>query len=488
MSQAQNPLLTQRRAGLLLHPTSLPGTGPTGQIGAEAYHFVDWLQAAGFRLWQVLPLHPPQDDGSPYASISAFAGDIRLIDREVMVAEQWITPEQAQGALSEVLTRARVQVQAAQGQAWQDWQRFCEEQAEWLEPYSLFVVIKAQQQGRCWWTWPEALRWRDPQALAQVRATAGTALDDVRFAQFVFFRQWCRLKAYANARDILLLGDMPIFVAHDSADVWGNPQWFDLDTQGQPRSVAGVPPDYFSATGQRWGNPHYRWAVMGESGYHWWKQRLGWALTSLDGLRIDHFRGFEAYWAIPAEEPTAIAGRWEPGPGADFFNALLAHFGQLPLVAEDLGVITPEVNALREQFGLPGMKILQFAFGGDADNPYLPENHVEQGVVYTGTHDNDTTLGWFQALDAAVQAQVLATLGQPTEPMPWPLITTALASPACLVILPMQDVLALDGRHRMNTPGTMSEDNWCWRFQWDMVPASLAAHLRQLQQQHGRLA
>jgi 4-alpha-glucanotransferase len=385
-----------------------------------------------------------------------------------------------------VLSEAKRTLEAEAGEAWLEYGEFCRAQAHWLDDFALFVVIKRLHGNRPWWTWPEPLRQRDPEKLEHLLAEAGDAFEAVRFAQFVFFRQWHALRAKARARDILILGDMPIFVAHDSADVWANPGDFDLDTWGVPNTVAGVPPDYFSETGQRWGNPVYRWDRMAKDGFQWWLRRVGWALESVDALRVDHFRGFESYWSIPASEPTAIGGAWQPGPGAVFFEALLERFGQLPLLAEDLGVITPEVTALRERFGLPGMKILQFAFDGSPDNPYLPENHVECGVVYTGTHDNDTTLGWYESLDPDTRARVLEHLGEPEDSMPWVLIRAALASPARLAVIPMQDALALGGRHRMNVPGT-ANGNWNWRFDWVDVPPERASELRRLIEQAGRI-
>lgn len=481
-----NRLLEKRRSGVLLHPTSLPGPGHVGRIGREAWRFLDWLEQAGFSVWQILPLNPPQADGSPYACISAFAGDTRLIDPEGMVKRGWLHSAAGRMPIGQALSEARLALASTGGTSWDEYHAFCEAQGDWLEDFARFVVIKRLQGNRPWWTWPDPLLHRDPRRMEQLRGEAGEALDAVRFGQFVFFQQWTELRREANSRDILLLGDMPIFVAHDSADVWANPENFDLDGSGQPMTVAGVPPDYFSETGQRWGNPHYRWDYLAQTGYRWWMQRIGWALEGLDALRIDHFRGFEAYWSIPAQEPTAMGGEWVRGPGAAFFDALLERFGELPLLAEDLGVITPEVTALRKRFGMPGMKILQFAFDGSDDNPYLPENHEELGVVYTGTHDNDTTVGWFESLPQEARARVLERLSHPGPEMPWPLIRTALQSPARLAVIPMQDALGLDGRHRMNTPGT-SEGNWHWRFSWQHVPPDRAVELRQMNEDADRV-
>lgn len=481
-----NRLLEKRRSGVILHPTSLPGPGRVGRIGNEARTFLSWLEEAGFSVWQILPINPPQADGSPYACVSAFAGDTRLIDPELMAHDGWLRSSGTRIPLGQALSEARLVLEAAGGAEWSEYLAFCRGQADWLEDFALFSVIKRLQGNRPWWTWPKPLLHRTPARLEQLRAEAAEALEAVRFAQFVFFRQWKALRAQANERGILLLGDMPIFVAHDSADVWANPEYFDLDADGQPITVAGVPPDYFSETGQRWGNPHYRWDRMAAEGYDWWLRRIEWALEGVDALRIDHFRGFEGFWSIPSSEPTAIAGEWKPGPGAEFFEALLHRFGELPLLAEDLGVITDEVNELRERFGLPGMKILQFAFDGGDSNPYLPEHHVERGVVYTGTHDNDTTLGWFDALPRQAQRMVLEKLGEPEGSMPWVLIRAALASPARLAMIPMQDALVLGSEARLNTPGT-TQGNWRWRFDWSEVPPERARELRALNEETGRV-
>ena len=337
------------------------------------------------------------------------------------------------------------------------------------------------------WLWPPTLRDRQPQAMAQARARLADELDFIRFEQFQFFRQWLALKGYANARGVRLFGDMPIFVAHDSAEVWARRPFFLLDDEGHPRVVAGVPPDYFSETGQRWGNPLYDWAYMESHGFAFWVERLQTQLLLFDLVRIDHFRGFEAYWEIPAADDTAINGRWVEAPGDALFRHLHEIFDPLPLVAEDLGIITPEVELLRDGYGLPGMKILQFAFSGDPDNPYLPFRHVANSVVYTGTHDNDTTLGWYTSLDDGQRRHVDEFFGYSQEPMPWPMIRSALASRARLAVIPMQDLLGLDGSHRMNLPGTV-EGNWGWRFDWSELDADLADRLRRRVVMYARAA
>ena len=485
-AEHSNPLMQRRRAGLLLHPTSLPGPTVVGTLGSEAFRFLDWAGAAGFSLWQILPLHPPQEDGSPYASISAFAGDARLIDAERLAARSGL--DGVAGAAVEVLEQVRRRLDATPPEWQQAFRVFCDAQGPvWLDDFARFVVIREQRDGQPWWLWPEALRDREPEALDELDADAADALERIRFAQFVFFDQWQGLCERARELDIQILGDMPIFVAHDSADVWSHRALFDLDADGQPHTVAGVPPDYFSATGQRWGNPQYRWEVLQETGYAWWVERLRWTLETVDAVRIDHFRGFESSWAIPASEPDATRGHWMEGPGAAFFECLQERLGALPLLAEDLGVITPEVTALRHRFDLPGMRILQFAFEGGDDNPYLPANHDELSAVYTGTHDNDTTLGWFRQLEPAMQEHVIATLDEGSaETMPWPMVRAALRSPARLGILPMQDVLELDGQHRMNQPGTV-QGNWSWRFAWEQVPEERAEQMRALIRETDRL-
>jgi 4-alpha-glucanotransferase len=361
---------------------------------------------------------------------------------------------------------------------------FIREQGFWLEDYVLFRALQEENRA-CWWEWSQPLRDRQPQALEEARLRLGERLDYLRFEQFLFFRQWNELKIYANERGIKLFGDMPIFVAHDSAEVWANRELFDLDRKGMPRKVAGVPPDYFSETGQRWGNPVYNWERMKEDRFAFWMARMHTQLAMFDLIRVDHFRGFEAYWEIPAEDDHAINGRWVEAPGDALFDRLHEEFDPLPLVAEDLGIITPEVEVLRQRYDLPGMKILQFAFGDGADNPYLPFHHPRNTVVYTGTHDNDTSLGWYRSLDDGARAHVDEYLGRPKEAMPWPLIRCALASRAWLAILPMQDVMALGSEHRMNHPGTVA-GNWSWRFTWDQVDEDLAERLDRRIVMYGR--
>ena len=489
MDNNANDRLDQRRAGVLLHLTSLPGSGPCGDLGWDAFNFVNFLADSGVSVWQMLPVGPPQGSDSPYQSSSVHAGNPRLIGLEPL--QQWGWLEAAPSGDFDLADKA-----AALRTAWQRFQQvasdddrgalegFCTEQGYWLQDFALFRALQ-EERGNSWWQWTKGLRSREAKALAQARKRLAAELDYIRWEQFVFFRQWADLRAHAAGRGVLLFGDMPIFVAHDSAEVWARPQDFDMNEDGTLRVVAGVPPDYFSATGQRWGNPLYRWDQLAASDYRFWIDRVRTQLRLFDIIRIDHFRGFESYWEIPGNEPTAMHGTWVEANGAALFDRLEREFGRLPLVAEDLGVITDAVTALRRQYRMPGMKVLQFAFGGGADNPYLPFRHGRDAVVYTGTHDNDTTLGWYLALGDAERDRVDDYLGHPNEPMPWPMIRCAFGSRANLAILPMQDLLALDSADRMNIPG-VGEGNWLWRFQWDQVPPELPARLTHLVKLYGR--
>ena len=487
--------MEQRRAGILLHPTSLPGQGKNGTLGDEAYRFVDFLVRAGVTVWQMLPINPTHGDGSPYHALSVHAGSPLLIDLPWLVRRGWLdeapqpTADHSEENQHRYLAQAHANFMArADSDAAGRYQAFIARHAHWLDDYSLFQALRQLNGHRHWLAWPEALRDCDSGALADHRQRLAADIDRVRFEQYLFFSQWHELRDYANRQGVLLLGDVPIFVAHDSAEVWRHREYFSLDEHGQALTVAGVPPDYFSETGQLWGNPLYRWDRLEADDFQWWKARLATQLSLFDALRIDHFRGFEAYWEIPAHAETAMEGHWVKAPGEALFKALQARFESLPVIAEDLGVITEEVNQLRRQFGLPGMKILQFAFDGDDSNPYLPHNHEALSVVYTGTHDNTTTLGWYRELSPEVRRRVDDYLGHPQAPMPWPLIQCALESAASLAVIPMQDVLGLDGDHRMNTPGTTCEGNWRWRFQWCQVDAEAAARFRMLAERSGRLS
>ena len=487
--------LDRRRAGLLLHPTSLP-TGPgNGDIGPDAYRFVDFLAAGGFSVWQTLPLGPTHADWSPYQCQSVHAGSERLISLEQLIEHGWLAEDEGPSAEEPAWAyRRRRLAEATDGfrrrgtsEQWHAYREFVASHDYWLEDYVLYQALREAYRGKPWPTWPSALRDREPEALEQARGRLDERLEHFRFEQFFFFRQWGELRRYANERGVLIFGDMPLYVALDSADVWAQREYFRLDDQGRPVAVAGVPPDYFSDTGQRWGNPLYRWRRMKADGFIWWLERMRTQLETFDLIRIDHFRGLEAFWEIPASEETAVNGRWVPAPGHKLLQALRNTFDCLPLVAEDLGVITPEVEALRDAFGLPAMKVLQFAFDGGSANPYLPHHHVPNAVVYTGTHDNNTSLGWFRSLARPQQQYVQDYLGCSRDAMPSALCRAALASVARLAVIPMQDVLRMSADHRMNEPGTNNQLNWRWRFSWEQVDAGLSEQYRHMNALYGRL-
>ena len=493
-----------RASGVLLHPTSLPGPHGSGDFGANAYHFVDWLVAAGQKLWQILPLGGIGPGNSPYMSTSAFAGNVLLIDLAELQRRGWLTAEEITppaGLAEQRLNFASVvpfrmdrlaraaQRFAAQASAEEraDLQAFCERHADWLPEHVLFMTLAEQHNWRDWSSWDAPLAARNPVALAAARQIHAERIAFWTFCQWCFFRQWLALKAYANGKGIAVIGDAPIFIAYQSAEVWARPELFQLDAKGRPSVVAGVPPDVFSETGQRWGNPLYRWEAHARDGYAWWVQRIRRIFELVDIVRIDHFRGFAGYWEIPASEATAVKGRWLPGPGEALFEAIARELGPLPIIAEDLGVITPDVVALRRKFAFPGMRILQFAFEGGSGNAYLPHNHEPDTVVYTGTHDNDTTPGWWHSLDEPQRARVRDYLGSAAHEIHWDLIRAACASVADTVVHPMQDVLGLGGEHRMNLPGR-GEGYWEWRFAWSQVRpehAQRLAHLAQLYRRDG---
>lgn len=484
-----NNWIDRRRSGVLLHITALPGPFARGVLGSEAKAFIDAMASAGFTVWQFLPLGPTHGHDSPYESLSSFAGNPELLDLRPCVEQGWLDEE----SLNDCSTpgrHARLRCQAGDN----FWQQLANNQAlaeeiglfqqtnhGWLADFSLFAAIKAASGDLAWWQWPEPLRDREPEALHAARLEHDPLIRQVIFEQFLFEGQWHTLKQYAESRHILLFGDLPIYVAHDSSDVWANRQYFSIDRLGLCDHVAGVPPDYFSATGQRWGNPIYHWQALEADGFSWWIERLRHQLERMHMLRIDHFRGLESYWSIPGTSEDGIIGEWMKAPGEALLQTLLEKLGSLPLVAEDLGTITPEVTALREKFGLPGMKILQFAFSGDANNPYLPAHHEQNSVVYTGTHDNDTTAGWFASVDEQARSLILHELdGVGPEDMPWALIETALASVSKLAIIPMQDLLELGTEARFNTPGTL-ENNWCWRLPGIPAAETTACWLKALQ-------
>ncbi|MDE2094098.1 MAG: 4-alpha-glucanotransferase [Burkholderiales bacterium] len=476
--------LNQRSAGVLLHITSLPGPHGIGDFGPDAYHFIDWLVSAGQRLWQLLPLNPIGPCDSPYQSVSAFAGSPLMVALEPLVARGWLAapalPEggfdsrrvdygravpwrlaQLRAAADGFLERA-TQGDRVACAAW------CAEQAHWLDDYALFMAIETENQGRPWWQWPLALRTRVPAALAAARREHAAEIAFWQFVQWCFDTQAAALKRYANDHGVALMGDLPIFVAHHSADCWARPDLYELDAEFQPTAVAGVPPDVFSETGQRWGNPLYRWDRMAAENYAWWTARVRRALAHADVFRIDHFRGFAAYWSVPASCPTAIEGRWVTGPGRALFDAIGGALGPLPIVAEDLGVITPDVVALRDGCGFPGMRILQFGFGGDATHEFLPHNYVPASVAYTGTHDNETVQGWWRNTPERERVFAASYLPATDRDIHWAMIRAVCNSVARTAVFPMQDVLGLPGAHRMNLPGS-TVGNWAWRFDWAMV-------------------
>ena len=494
-----------RSSGVLLHPTSLPGRFGIGDLGANAFEFIDWLAAAGQRLWQVLPLGPTGYGNSPYQSFSAFAGNPLLISLDELIKDGLLTAASCgQGTFAEgdvdfsaviqhrqalwpqVLERFD---QAAPPAARDRFDRFCHRNTGWLSDYALFMAVKAAHDNTAWTTWESEIAQRAPSAVAQWTARCTREIRMHQLTQFLFYEQWQRVRDACHSRSIFIMGDLPIFVAHDSADVWAQRELFRLDADGTPTVVAGVPPDYFSATGQLWGNPHYRWDLLEQNGYAWWIDRCRSLLAQVDRVRIDHFRGFEASWEVPRDATTAMHGEWVKGPAAQLFEVMQSALGvdQLPFVAENLGVITPEVEALRERFGLPGMAILQFAFGTDPQAPdFRPHNYPRNRVVYTGTHDNDTTVGWWSG-DAGHStrserdienerehaSRYLVLDGQEVH---WAFIRAVLASVADTAIVPAQDLLGLGSEARMNRPGTLA-GNWRWRLRPGQLTTEVAQKL-----------
>lgn len=490
---------TSRRAGILLHPSSLPGSGGIGTLGAEAIQLIDFLHQTGFTLWQILPLTPPAAGNSPYSAFSVFACNHLLIDLQQLVDEG----DLPQRAIKNKLPTDRVDFenlipwkekllqQAATSffnqqdteRLHQFWQ-FCDSNY-WLHDYALFSALRKHYRNRPWHRWPKGLARRESAALEKASMRFGQEIGIQKYQQWQFFRQWQKLKEYASKKNIGIIGDLPIFVSHDSADVWCNQNLFLLNGNSKPKVVAGVPPDYFSTTGQLWGNPLYNWQTMQQDGYAWWIARIKLMLQQFDLIRIDHFRGFEAAWHVSAKARTAIKGNWEPGPGYDFFNTLQNTFGKLPFIAEDLGIITKEVEDLRDYYSLPGMKILQFAFDSDAANPYLPHNHLPNSVVYTGTHDNDTTLGWFKSLPPKTVHRMYEYLDLPGLNPVRDIIRTALASVASTTIIPLQDLLELPTEARMNTPG-VALGNWDWRYSSEQLTKELSEDYAVQLKRYGR--
>lgn len=451
MPDARLPVFDQRRAGVLLHLGSLDGA-----LGQGGRAFIDWLAAAGFTVWQVLPLGPTGADGSPYWVRSDYAGNPAFLDRSEL--PDWDAAAHA---------------------------AFQASSQHWLEDYALFEALSAAYGGEPWWSWPPELRDRSSSALAAARTEHSEQVEHIKAEQLAFFIQWRKLHEHARSRGVRLFGDLPFYVAPDSADVWSQRDQFRLEASGRPAAVAGVPPDYFSETGQLWGNPLYDWPKIRDSGFELWRRRVKQQLERVDILRLDHFRALAAHWAIPAGAPDARGGSWVPTPGKELLEVLAKDLGGLPLVAEDLGVITPDVVALRKEFELPGMRVLQFAFGGGGDNPHLPHMHDPDNVIYTGTHDNDTTLGWYSSLDGQTLRQVDFFLRLTPGAMPDALIRAALGSVGRLAVVPVQDLLSLGSEARLNTPGTV-KGNWQWQMNAQALTAELARHCSLLNRVYGR--
>ena len=492
----------KRSSGILLHPTSLPGPYGIGDLGPQAYRFVDWLASTGCKLWQILPLGPTGYGDSPYQCFSAFAGNPYLISPDDLLAEGLVTEDDLVGLKElpaskvdfglfipkklDLLLTAYQHFKINPEPLRDAFNYFCAENASWLDDFSLFMALKEANGGGAWNGWDASLRSRKKSALNKAKKELAESIERYSFYQFLFFRQWTRLRKYANEKGIQIMGDIPIFVAFDSSDVWANPELFFLDESSNPTVVAGVPPDLFSTTGQRWGNPLYNWKIHKKDGYAWWLSRVRSALQTVDILRFDHFRGFAGYYEIPASHTTAEHGRWVPGPGADLFRAVDEDLGNgvivpgtgLPIVAEDLGLITPDVIELLEAFNLPGMKVFQFAFSGP-DNPFLPHNYVPNCVAYTGTHDNDTAMGWFASASDHEKNFALRYLGVDGHDFAWDLIRGVWKSVAVFAIAPMQDVLGCDGSARMNFPSRLG-GNWEWRISENDLREDLAAGLRDL--------
>jgi len=501
-----------RASGILLHPTSLPGPFGIGDLGPEAYRFADFLTASGQGLWQVLPLGPTGYGDSPYACYSAFAGNTLLISPEGLVEEGLLSQSDLpQGQIlnnrvdfelvhklkDALLLKAYETYRGTTDTGLRSaFETFAESYSAWLDDYALFRAVKAAHGGVAWTEWDPALLRREPSALGRVRESMREEIEAQKYYQFLFFRQWFALKTYCNDRGIKMIGDIPIFVAHDSADVWTDPEQFKLDQNGVPVVVAGVPPDYFSATGQLWGNPLYNWDRMRAERFRWWISRVQATLQLVDFVRIDHFRGFAASWEIPGGDKTAERGRWVEAPGRELFTTIREVLGNLPIIAEDLGVITPDVEKLRDDFGFPGMRILQFGFSSDTKNIDLPHNYHKNVVVYTGTHDNDTTVGWFNSVAGETSTRsteqielerkfCMKYLNTDGEEIHWDFVRAVLASVANTAIVPLQDLLGLETEARMNLPNSIS-GNWTWRFKADALTEAIGSRLKELSRTYGR--
>ncbi len=496
------PMKRTRQAGVICHPTSFPGPHGIGDLGEAAFRYIEWLARGSQTLWQVLPLGPIGIGNSPYASPSAFAGNELLVSLPWLVGDGLLDEDRLvdppefsasqvdydavrafkQPLLRETFDRFR---RGAAQELRPDFDEFRTAQSGWLTDYALFMALKDTYAGVAWNLWPAELALREPEALNVARQRLQDQIRFHEFTQFLFHRQWHEIRRYANERGVRVVGDLPIFVAYDSADVWAHRQLFRLDETGRPTEVAGAPPDAFTADGQFWGNPVYDWQRNAQSGFAWWTDRVRSSLRQVDILRIDHFRAFAASWVVPAGSPTAASGHWEPGPGRDIFDAMEQSLGPLPLIVEDLGLVTPDVIALRDELKVPGMKVLQFAFDSGSTNVYLPHNYDPLAVVYTGTHDNQTTIGWFRSLADPVRSSVQRYLGRDGSDIAWDLVRTALASVADRAIAPLQDVMRLDDDARMNIPGVPA-GNWAWRYAPHQLHEGLADGLRELTETYGR--
>lgn len=493
--------MNKRSSGILLHISSLPGADGVGTMGREAYHFVDFLVETGQKLWQILPLGPAGSGNSPYQCFSAFAGNPLLIDLERVKSNGLLSEMD----LAEIPKFRKQKAEFEKVAEWKtdklekafgnfqkhfqnyrnDYDHFLREHSWWLHDYALFMAAHEHFNGISWHKWDNDFKLRKPEALEKTGKKLEKEIDYHKFVQFLFFRQWFQLKNYANSKGVQIIGDVPLYVSGESSDVWANTDIFLLDKNMEPVEVGGVPPDYFSETGQLWGNPVFNWPRLKEREYDWWMARLHFNLNFFNLVRIDHFRGLESYWSVPANEETAINGKWVPAYGHEMLALLKSQIGELPLIAEDLGIITPEVDKLRESFDLPGMKVLQFAFTTDAANKDLPHNYAENYVVYSGTHDNDTTVGWLNSLNGDEKRFTEKYIGKTEPASVRKIVEMAFASVAKMAIVPMQDVLELDGKSRMNIPGTAT-GNWGWRFQWSQVKAKQKKFLSDLTEKYNR--
>ncbi len=485
-----------RASGILLHITSLPGGYGIGDLGPEAYRWIDFLFESGSKYWQILPTGPTGYGDSPYQSFSAFAGNHYLISPDVLIQDGLLSPKDLEGMPDfneekidfgtlipwklQILEKS-FKVFLSNRKLQDEFINFINLEKDWLEDYALFMAIKESQDQLPWSFWSEGLRDKNDNAIQEFRLIHSEKIKKQKFFQFIFFRQWQSLRKYAISKNIKIVGDLPIYVAHDSVDVWSEKEMYSLLPDGNPAKMAGVPPDYFSPQGQLWGNPIYRWDKHEESGFTWWIQRISKLTQMVDLIRMDHFRGFAGYWEIPAGSETAENGKWVDGPGENFFSSLQKHFGELPFIAEDLGEISPDVIELRDQFGLPGMRIMQYGFDGEVDHPFLPHTYPEYTVAYSGTHDNETIMGWFETVNEWERDTALKYLEKFDMDLPWSMIVSLWQSAASLVFIQLQDVLGLGTASRMNFPST-SQENWHWRMKPNVIDEELIHKLYKLNQ------